>query len=133
MANLDESLLRDIVHISDLKLSSKGDIDTISGLENVKNALFHRLVTLPGSLAHRPGYGVGISRFQNAVASLSVQREIAGRIQEQFEEDPRVEGVKSVKVIVDDKRPDLVTFIVKVKIRGYGETEAKFIPFGEGV
>ena len=133
MAFIEETLLTDIVHKSDLQVSASGDLDIISGLSNIKNALFHRLITVKGSLMHRPDYGVGIKNFQNAAAVLSVQRKIAGLIQEQFEKDPRVEGVKSVRVIVDDLVPHQITLVVKVDIVGYGEVEAEYTPFGEGI
>lgn len=130
MANIDEILGTDIAHKSDYILTSTGDLDTLSGLENVKNALFHRLITSPGSLIHRPNYGVGIKDYQNAPNSIEIQRQLALRIQEQFEQDPRVEKVLGVSLNYEDLSPEFVEIIVRVRITGYDEVEAKFIPFG---
>jgi len=130
MANIDEFLGTDIAHASDLVVSASGDLSTITGLANVKMALFHRLITNPGALAHRPEYGVGIKNYQNAINTLASQQQIAARIQEQFELDPRVEGVKGVAVDYDELNPSLVKFTVRVKIVGYGETAMTFTPFG---
>ncbi len=130
---LDDLLRTDIAHKGDLVLTASGDLDTITGLANVKEALFRRMVTNPGALAHRPNYGVGIKNYQNAVNSISVQRELAGKIQEQFEQDPRVEGVKGVSIQYDQTNPSIVILTVRVKIVGYSEQEMSFTPFGEGV
>lgn len=133
MADITEVLGTDLAHSKDLVRSSTGDLDTINGLANLKQALFHRLITVPGSLVHRPLYGVGIQTYQNAVNSLATQRQLALRIQEQFEEDPRVEAVTNVRVLNTNLRPELVTLVVAVKVVGYGEDAMTFTPFGEGV
>jgi hypothetical protein len=133
MANLEEFLGTDIAFKGDFLRTATGDLDTISGLESVKNALFHRLITTPGTLIHRPDFGVGIKDFQNAPATLDSQRQLALRIKEQFELDPRVEEVIGVRMNVADLTPDKITVTVRVKIRGYDEEAMEFIPFGEGV
>jgi hypothetical protein len=133
MASILEVLKQDIAHKSDYLLAPNGDLDLISGLANIKEALFRRLITTPGSLAHRPTYGVGIKSFQNSLNSLENQRTLAARIKEQFELDSRVEAVSGVRVDYGDNTPEKLTIIVRVKIKGYDELEADFIPFGEGV
>lgn len=133
MSNLTDILGTDILHSSDLAAQANGDLATQSGLDNVKNALFHRLMTSPGSLAHRPNYGVGMKDFQNAPGSLTVYRKLAQRIQEQFALDPRVDEVTGVRITADDQNPSLIVLAVTVKIVGYQESELKFTPFTEGV
>lgn len=134
MASIEEVLGRDIAHKSDFLLTATGDLDTLSGLENVKQALYRRLLTSPGSLIHRPNYGVGIKDFQNAPAGLETQRQLALRIQEQFEQDPRIESVLGVRLDVNDLFPEMTEVIVRVRVRGYDEEASlNFIPFGEGV
>lgn len=133
MANIDETLFTDLAHIGDLKVTPAGDLDVLTGLANVKNALYHRLITEPGTLVHRPNYGVGLGQYQNAPNSLATQRQLALRIQEQFTQDPRVESVTGVKVESDDLSPFKITITVRVKIVGYGESELKLTPFGEGI
>lgn len=123
--------LTDIAHQGDMIVTPSGDIDISEGLENLKQALFHRLVTHPGSLIHRPNYGVGIKRFQGAVSSLANQSEIFTRIQEQFREDPRVESVTGVMFKVNQDRPELTEILVRIKPVGYDEQQMTFIPFGD--
>lgn len=132
MATLDEVFKRDIAFKGDFVLTPTGDIDVISGLENLKQALFHRIITSPGSLVHRPTYGVGIKDYLNGPASLSLQTELARRIQEQLILDPRVEEVLGVGFSFTDSRPDLTRIVVRVKPRGYDELGFTFLPFGEG-
>jgi len=99
MAEIANSYLEDLKHDGDFSAKKNGDIRLISGLDNLKQALYHRLVTVPGALVHRPEYGVGIQNWQNDIASIERQRELAKRIKEQFELDERVVQVKSVQVL----------------------------------
>jgi phage baseplate assembly protein W len=131
MATAEEIYGKDIAHKSDYIVTPTGDLDTIAGLENVKDALLRRLVTTPGSLIHRPNYGVGIKSYQNAPSSLAYQRELAGKIKEQFELDPRVDEVLGVAVDYDDLEPQKVLIKVRLNLVGYGETAMNFIPFGD--
>lgn len=128
---INDLLLTDIYHNKDLKAASDGDLQTVRGIENVKMALFHRLVTSPGSLVHRPDYGVGIKDFQNAVMSIDNQKAIAKRINEQFLRDFRVEEVTGVSITQDRQNPAVVKIFVRVKVAGFNETLLDFIPFGE--
>lgn len=133
MATIEEILQNDIAHSADFIVSSTGDIDTISGLANIKQALFHRLLTSPATLIHRPNYGVGIKDYQNAPATLATKQKLALRIQEQFEQDDRVEEVTGVSVNFDAQDPSKTVILVRVKVAGYDESSLNFIPFGEGV
>ncbi len=132
MANITETYGTDIKHANDLVRNSSGDLETISGLENMKQAIFRRIMTSKGSIIHRPNYGVGLKSFQNATFTLATKRKIALEIQEQLEEDPRIEAVSSVSVDAESNSdPDMVQIQLSVKLVGYGETEMNFTPFGE--
>ena len=130
MSRTDDLLLTDIAHSKDLLRAADGDLDTIKGIANVREALFRRLMTTPGSLIHRPEYGVGIKSWQNATMTLDNQRSLAKKIQQQFERDFRVAQVTSVRVIQDPQVPGKVTIFVKVIIDGYEEASMEFVPFG---
>lgn len=132
MATIDEVLLKDIAFKGDYLRSATGDLETISGLNNVKEALFRRLVTQPGSLLHRPNYGVGLKSFQNAPSTLAEQRKLALRIAEQFQLDSRVAEVLGVSFNTDDLQPEKSEIIVRVKIKGYDDTKLTFQPFSDG-
>jgi len=128
----DEILLKDIKHLSDIK-KLNGDIETVSGIENLRLALLHRLVTLKGSLVHRPEYGVGIQKWQNSMNTIDNQRAIASAIVENFERDPRVISVESVEIASNDD-PSLVRINVKVIAVGRQEAvELNYMPFIDGI
>lgn len=133
MATIEEQYLTDIAHKKDFLVAADGDLQTITGVENAKQALIRRLMTQQGSLVHRPDYGVGIKDFQNAVNSIENQRRLALRIQEQFLRDFRVEEFIGMRVTQSQTVPSQVTIFFKVKLRGFGEVEVDFKPFGETV
>jgi phage baseplate assembly protein W len=132
LALLEERLLRDLAHKKDLVRTAAGDLDTIAGLRNLKEAMLRRLVTQPGSLVHRPDYGVGLKDYVNSVNTLAGQESLALRIKEQFERDDRIESVESMSFDVQDELPDRLTIFVKVNIRGFQEAQFEFVPFGGG-
>ena len=126
----EETFLQDIAFGSDLAVSSSGDLQSATGFANIKQQLLHRLITQPGTLIHRPDYGVGIKDFQNAVNSISNQRALALRIEEQFKQDIRVNDVLNVSVDAADSRPEQVTIKIKVLLVGLGEVDLSYKPFG---
>lgn len=131
MAEIDEFFLMDLAHTGSLLESSSGDLDVVSGLSNLRQALYHRLITRPGSLIHRPDYGVGIKDFQNAVGSIATFRQLAQAIDEQFRQDFRVKDVRGVSIEQDPNNPSLFKVVVKITADGYDEVELAFVPFGE--
>lgn len=130
--NITQAFFTDIAHVGDLVRTPSGDIATISGLANYKNALWHRLLTVPGTLIHRPTYGVGIMQYQNAPSSYSVQRKLALLIEEQILLDPRTEAVSSINISSDDGTPEQTVIKIFVKPVGYSEQEMTYTPFSEG-
>ncbi len=131
MSQLDEFLKRDIAFKSDFVETATGDLDVISGLDNLKEALFRRLVTTPGSVIHRPEYGCNLKAYQGSLNNLENKRRLAQTIKEQFESDTRVEQVTGVSFKSDDNKPDMIEINVKVSVRGYGETAFGFVAFGD--
>lgn len=132
MALIEERYLKDIAHKKDLVRANNGDLDTIEGTRNLQQALLRRLITTPGSLVHRPEYGVGIKDFQNAPNNLDNQRALALRIKDQFERDFRVESVEGMRFNADDDFPDNVKIFIRIRALGLGEVELPFTPFGGG-
>ena len=106
----------------ELDVSHNGDIQLIEGVKNLRQALFHRLITVKGSLVHRPNYGIGIKQYQNRIARLDTQRELSLEIRKQFLEDPRVKTVDSISF---QAKPD-GSFIVRYRIITVGLGELTF-------
>jgi len=131
MSAIDDSFLIDIEFTRGIKAAPNGDIQLIKGQENLKQALFNCLITVPGTLAHRPTYGVGVKRWQNDIASISRQQALAIEIKRQFEKDQRVEKVTSVQILLDPDRMGLFLVRYKVIAVGVGELENTVDPFGD--
>lgn len=127
----EDPFKRDIAFSSDIVVSPTGDYDTISGKENVRKRLLRRLITKPGTIIHRPNYGVGIKDYQNAPMTINKKREIATRIQNQFVQDPAVEKVSAVSITEDSSKPSQIILQVRVKLVSLGESEFEYTPFGE--
>jgi len=131
MSGVEDSFLIDLEFRGSIIAAPNGDIQLIKGTENLKQALFNRLTTVKGTLAHRPDYGVGVQLWQNDVASISRQQALAVEIKRQFEEDERVEKVTSVLIRPNpDKQGE---FLVQYKVLAVaiGELEDTVNPFGE--
>lgn len=128
MALLNEFLRKDIKHRNDYELTPTGDLVLEDGLDNLRAALFRRLVTSPGSLVHRPFYGVGIKDFQNAPATIETKRKMANRIADNFQREDRIEAVKGVQIQFADDTPEIQVVKVRVEVRGFGEQVFLFQP-----
>lgn len=129
MATLEEYYLRDIKHRKDMIRTDGGDLETEVGLDKVKNKLLRRLITVPGSIIHRPTFGVGILQYQNATLTFAKKQEIASRIQDQFLEEPFVEEVTGVSINNSDYEPEKFIIKVSVVLEGYQEQTIEFLPF----
>jgi phage baseplate assembly protein W len=130
--NLDLALGTDIAHIGDLQRTASGDLGTYDGLVNITNAIFHRLMTVPGTLIHRPTYGVGLPQYQNAITSFSMQQKLAKLIAEQVALDPRIQSVTNVSIQSTDGFPEQTIIKVFAVVIGYNEQVMTYAPFSTG-
>lgn len=127
--NITQALLTDVYLSGDMAATPSGDLATVAGLANYKLALFHRLITIPGTLVHRPTYGVGVTRYQNGLASFAKQQELAAIIVDQFGQDARTQKISSVLINNSDVNPSLTIIQVFVVPKGYTEMAVSFTPF----
>lgn len=123
MGRIQDSYKRDIRHDKDYQATASGDYVTISGIDNVKQRLQHRLITEKGEIVHRPDFGVGINKYKNSVPTISTQRSIALDIKKQFGEDKDVEELEKVSVRFEN---NIFYIGIKVLIKGYGSTILEF-------
>lgn len=130
MSRIDEFYKVDLLHNGDFTAAPNGDFSLAKGMVNLKQALLHRLITVPGALVHRPLYGVGVQLWLNDIGSLGRQRDLANKIKEQFELDERVDEVTGIQIknISNDGTFEL---IYKVKVSGGELLEETVNPFGE--
>lgn len=122
---IDEILLVDLAFDDDLIDSPSGDIDVAGGLTNLKNSIFRRIITTPGSLIHRPTYGVGLKLFQNATGSLENIRKLTRDIEAQLKQESRIEEIKSIAV----SNPEAGMFKIAIGViaKGYGLVNYDFL------
>jgi len=134
MSKLNDNFLIDLRFTGgDFNTTNTGDLDTIDGLDNLRQAIMNRLITVPGSLAHRPNYGAGVKRFQNALSSLDQQRKLLLTIQEQLEQETRIEEITGISFTQDGVNPGQFTIQLKIKPVGLNELDEEFDPFKQEV
>lgn len=128
----EESLLVDLAYAEDLSAAPNGDLDVVSGINNVSAALLRRILTIPGTLVHEPDYGAGLLAFQGAPMTLSQKQQVVQKIAEQLPLDPRVESISSVGIETPDNDPSKMILTLKVKLIGVGEQTITYTPFDGG-
>lgn len=74
-------------------LTPGGDFARISGIENVKAAIYRRLITRPGEYRYRPSYGVGVLDYLLKPPTRAVLDQLRQRIIDQLTLDPRLSQV----------------------------------------
>jgi phage baseplate assembly protein W len=122
-------LKTDLAFVNDLAVTPTGDLDIIAGTANMRGAIYRRLITIPGTLIHRPRYGCGILAFQNAPMTLAVKRQMAGKIATNLPLDPRIVSVDNVSITSADETPSQLVITVSVTIIGIGAVTFKYTPF----
>lgn len=131
MSELDEFIGTDVGFKSDFIQTATGDLDVITGLDNLKESIYRRIITTQGSVIHRPEYGCSIKKWIGSLNSIDNQRSLAIKVKEQLEQDPRIELVTGVSFKIDDNNPDRVELKCRIVVVGYGETTMNFVPFGD--
>jgi phage baseplate assembly protein W len=129
MSNVSDFFLEDICFNGDIVPAQNGDIQIIRGIQNLKQALFNRLITVKGSLAHRPNYGIGVQSYRNKISSIGTQRELALEIKNQFEQEERIDKLVSVSFKAEPSGIFIVNY--RVLAKGFGEIGESINPFGE--
>lgn len=130
MATAEELYGTDINHKSDYVRDSNGSLGTISGLDNYVNWVFRCIMTTPGTIVHRPNFGVGIKLYQNAIHNLDQRRSLSQKIADNLELDDRTQEVLGVRIEYTDDTPDSVKVTVRVKPVGLDEVTMQITPFG---
>lgn len=94
--NVDPNAPYDPIAISSFSVS-EGDYAIDSGLANLKKRILRRLITVPGSFAHMPTYGIGVPNYVKKLNRADVVTKLETDAQLQIEQEPEVTQA-SVKV-----------------------------------
>lgn len=129
MAEIADFYLEDLHHDGDFGAAPNGDLAIIKGKLNLRQQLLHRLITVPGTIVHRPTYGVGVQQWKGDIGSIGRQQALALRIKEQFEQDFRVVKVKGIRIIPSEG--GLFSVEYSIEAAGLGAVVDVINPFGE--
>lgn len=95
---LDERFGRDVLLPNDpeddVRVTPTGDLQTVAGVENVRGALRRRVLTSPGDLVTRPGYGGGIELELSRLGSPARRSALANTIRRNLFADDRVKEIR---------------------------------------
>lgn len=95
---LDAALGVDIFFDGDYHVSAAGDYILVRGLPAFIQAIYHRIMTKPGELAARPGYGVGAAAFVKKRTRPAELDELNQRLVDQLSLEPRVQEIVDTAV-----------------------------------
>jgi len=93
----------DIAALDEEILFSGTDLVTVTAIDNLKQALYHRLIADKGELVHHPEYGSEIYKYVGKPMTPGNISDIQNEVAQCVLQDPRVEGVLSVEVEVITK------------------------------
>ena len=110
---------------ADLPVGTGGDYLTMTGEENLRQAIFRRLLTKPGAFRARPGYGAGVGTWVKKPRNRSTINELEQRIREQLALEPRIAEVVELAVDWDANTPTVVH--LRLAVLALGRT-VRFAP-----
>jgi len=104
---------------ADLMVNRKGDIQTVSGRENLGQAIMHRLLTRKGELGDlgHPDYG---SRLYELIGKPNDERTrdlVRSYIKECIQQESRVQEIVNVTVSIHPDDPKKNSVIVDITVR----------------
>lgn len=116
----------DIYFHGDLLVTAGGDYARVGGKDNLRAAIYRRLITRPGEFRFRPDYGVGVQTFVKKTMSQANLDALRQRIVDQLSQDRRIDSVEATMepVSINGK----TALKIYVQIKAGGETR-KFEPF----
>ena len=105
---------------SDLAVSRTGDLATVSDIDNVVQAIRHRLCTRRGELTElgHPEFG---SLLESVIGEPNVEdthRIIETLVRDCLQHEPRIENIIDIVAFADPNQHDVVNISVILKLRG---------------
>jgi phage baseplate assembly protein W len=101
-------------------IGSAGDLVTVSAEENLRQAIWLRLVTEEGELTNlgHPDYGSRLHLLVGRLPGPEVLALARAYVREALRREPRIEQVESVSVTQDPLQPDRLLITATVKPAG---------------
>ena len=92
---------------------SNGDYIRVGGLDNLRLAIYRRLITKPGEFRFRPTYGAGVGTFVKKAMTQANIDTLRSRVIEQLLQDRRINEVEvQVEQVTVNGQP-----VVKISVR----------------
>lgn len=120
---LDRQFGKDMFFEGDYALTPTGDYTLLSGFDNLRAAIYRRLITRPGEYKFVPEYGIGVQSFVKRKRTTPVIDELKRAIETNLLRDPRIDSIDIIDIKTDD---DVITIGIKAKVAG---RELRFRPF----
>lgn len=89
----------DVQILGDYEKTAVGSVKHITGLDNLREAIYRRVITVPGEVIHRPQYGVGIRKFLNKPCTEANQAELTNLIKLNIRNEERIEKINTIQCI----------------------------------
>ncbi|MBE0335125.1 DUF2634 domain-containing protein [Paenibacillus sp. 23TSA30-6] len=84
----------------DLSDDGAGDWEVVTGIDNIKQAVSHRLVTRRGSLTQHPTYGSRLHEFIGLAQAPYIRQLVELDIHETLAYEDRIDGVTVDNVVI---------------------------------
>jgi hypothetical protein len=117
----------DLLWTNDLKVTPKGDWQEVNGLDNLRRAIYRRLMVKPGEYRLRPTYGVGVGLFVKRAMPKSRLDELRQRIVEQLSREKRIDKIVEVLLTPTTFGHD-TGLVIKITVQVGGQI-VRFKPF----
>lgn len=109
-----------------MPLTGGGDYIRVGGVENLRAAIYRRLITRPGEFRFRPSYGVGVQSYVKKARSQANLDALRTRIVDQLSQDRRIQSADVAINTVTLNGKEVVRIVITVVAGGQSHT---FEPF----
>lgn len=101
---------------ADLYVNRRGDVDIVSGRENLGQAIIHRLLTRQGELGDLgyPEYGSNLHELIGRPNDLTTQRLVKLYVNQCLSREIRIEKVENINVVPHSSDPHAVVIEIAV-------------------
>ena len=102
LSQLDEQIRKqygtDLFFDEDYLITNKGDYQLLHGIANLRQAIYHRLITKPGEYKFVPEYGVGITTYVKRKRTTNNLDRLKNAITDNLLRDSRIRDIPKITV-----------------------------------
>jgi len=99
---------------SDLKVSSEGDLDLVTGLDNLCQAIRIRLTSEKGYLISDQNFGVDANYYIGRKNTVEKQEMLKLAIIEELSKEARVASINDVVIVQNSSNPDTLNVTINI-------------------